>query len=86
MLENGLQASSLTKEREIQHVGVQVLKQFSSCISQLIGAVHESANKSSTTTDFIHTMLGNGCFFFNEPKRKSTWELKYLNNFQGVNS
>jgi hypothetical protein len=45
MLENGLQASSLTKEREIQHVGVQVLKQFSSCISQLIGAVHESAQK-----------------------------------------
>jgi hypothetical protein len=29
-----------------------------------MGAVHETAYKSSTTTDFIHTMLGNGCFFF----------------------
>jgi len=70
MLENGLQASSLTKEREIQHGGVQVLKQFSSGISQLIGAVHENAYKSSTTTDFIHTMLGNGCFFSQRAKEK----------------
>jgi hypothetical protein len=29
MLENVLQASSLAEEREIQHGGVQVLKQFS---------------------------------------------------------
>jgi hypothetical protein len=64
MLENGLQASSVRKERDIQHGGVQVLKQFSSVISQLIGAVHKNAYKSSTTTDFIHTMLGNGCVFF----------------------
>jgi hypothetical protein len=25
-------------------------------------------------------------FFFNEPKKKSTWGLKYFNNFEGVNS
>jgi hypothetical protein len=37
---------------------------LSSAISQSIGAVHETAYKSSTTTDFIHTMLENGCFFF----------------------